>query len=112
MMHRFACTKEAAAMSMLLTALLTTPVLSAGAAGDAAFDAPVQLTCAGDPIDSLIYPTPVLQDLDSDGKRELVLGDLRGFLYHSKPESPGSDLAWTSLEKFQSGAEPLKLHNW
>ena len=99
-------------MSALLTALVITPLLSAGAAGDAVFDAPVQLTAAGDPIDSLIYPTPVLQDMDGDGKRELVLGDLRGFLYQCAPESPGSDVAWTKMENFQADGKPLKLHNW
>lgn len=76
---------------------------------DATFDDPVEVL-AGDEKIKLIYPTPVLQDLDGDGTRELVLGDLRGQLLSC--EAGDTDTNWKAKVTFETNGKPLKLNNW
>ncbi|MCC6465936.1 MAG: hypothetical protein IT463_11405 [Planctomycetes bacterium] len=56
-----------------------------------------------------LYPSPALHDLDGDGKREIVIGDLFGGLTYLSPTKDG----WGE-EKVLNGADgkPLKFNNW
>ena len=76
------------------------------------FAAPEVVTVGGKSLKDKIYPTPVLQDLDGDGIRELVIGDLWGNLFFAKPMADANDVTWSALRKFQADGKPLKLNNW
>tara|TARA_R110002126_G_scaffold4409_23_gene23264 strand:- start:4462 stop:4752 length:291 start_codon:yes stop_codon:yes gene_type:complete len=96
---------------MTLTTLLIAP-LAAALAGDAkpvSFEAPIQLETTGESFDTLVYPTPVLQDLNGDGKAELVIGDLIGNLFRCDAQSDGK---WGAMKPMEAEGEPLKLNNW
>lgn len=60
----------------------------------------------------LTYPTPALLDLDGDGARELVVGDLRGAVRFAERPSPSEAVEWSALEEFTTGDRALKFHNW
>ena len=96
-----------------LAALVATPLLSAAAfAGDDAssqFDAPVELAAGGNKFEKVIYPTPVLYDIDQDEQRELVIGDLIGNVWSCEPAADG---AWAKAEHVKAEGKPLKLNNW
>lgn len=76
------------------------------------FGAPEQLTANGKAMTGIYYPSPTLYDIDGDKHRELVIGDLRGFIKVAKPSKGNNGLAWTQLEELQSNKKPLKLNNW
>ena len=76
------------------------------------FGAPEQLTAGGKAMTGIYYPSPTLYDIDGDKHRELVIGDLRGFIKVARPSKGNSGLAWTELEELQSNKKPLKLNNW
>ncbi len=81
------------------------------------FAEPVEVTNGGEAFRNLIYPTPVLQDMNGDGTPELVVGDLRGHVWICrKPSADGettlSDVEWTRLEHAQAAGKALKLQNW
>ncbi len=81
--------------------------------GDAAlFAAPVQLTAEGEPIADMTYPSPTLFDLDGDGMRELVIGDIFGSVRVAEPQAEEAGLAWSACEKLQSDGKDLRLNNW
>ncbi len=74
------------------------------------FDPPVALTSDGAPFTGILFPSPTLHDLDGDGKRELVIGDLPGRIVFARP---GDGIAkWQKREPLQSNKKPLKLNNW
>lgn len=97
---------------MFITTLLVAAVTPLGDDDPATFSAPVQLTTGGQGHEGILYPTPVLQDLDGDSKPELVVGDLMGNLWVSHRVPSDSDLTWSARKAMKSGAEPLKLNNW
>jgi len=74
------------------------------------FDAPEALLTADSPFTGHMYPSPVLRDIDGDGKAELVVGDLLGRVRFASREGKG--LKWSKLEAMKSGDEPLRLNNW
>lgn len=82
--------------------------LAATSIAQAKFGAPEALTTNGKSMTGILYPSPALRDIDGDGKSELLIGDLRGFIQVAE----GDGLAWGKLEQLKSGKEPLKLHNW
>lgn len=89
---------------------------SAGLVAIAALAAPAQLappvewTADGKPMRGIYYPSPTLHDIDGDGTRELVIGDLRGYIQVAKPDGNGG---WGPLEKLNAGnSKPIKLNNW
>jgi len=85
-------------------------VASAGAASDVTFEAPVRLMAGEEPMGAKrLYPSPVMQDLDGDGKPEMVLGDLIGNLTVSRRDGETWS-APTPLEK--ADGEPIRFHNW
>lgn len=59
-------------------------------------------------VEKTLYPSPVLFDIDGDGQRELVVGDLFGYLWvHEKSGS-----SWGPSKKLQADGKALKLPNW
>ena len=92
--------------------LAAAALLSTGALAQAEFDAPERITAAGDNFSKILYPSPVLFDVDGDGARDLVIGDLRGFLYMCPPDAANDDLTWRAMANLESEGKPLKLHNW
>ncbi|MGE0434982.1 MAG: hypothetical protein AB7S36_22185 [Planctomycetota bacterium] len=92
---------------------------AAAPAAPATFAAPVPVTNGDDNFSKLLYPTPVLQDVDGDGVRELVVGDLRGYLYvcdtppaTATADGKPADVAWTAMANMQCNGKPIKLNNW
>ena len=91
--------------------LACTPLLLAGTAMAGDFEDPVVVTAGDKAFDTYIYPTPVLQDVDNDGVRELIVGDLIGNLFVCKA-GEGSDVAWQAAANMQAQGKNLKLNNW
>lgn len=95
----------------MLTTVVLTPLLCATAGGD--FAAPELITAGDTTFEKIIYPTPVLQDIDLDGDRELVIGDLIGNLWSCDPLSAGEDAGWARMEAVTAAnGKPIKLNNW
>jgi hypothetical protein len=60
-----------------------------------------------------LFPSPVLFDLDGDGRAEMVVGDLVGKLLVSRRASGDDPLAWTVAEPLRGAdGNPLVFHNW
>ena len=77
------------------------------------FAAPARVTTVGEKkFESLLYPTPVLQDLNQDGRPEMVVGDLVGNLFRCERQKQETDLHWSELAPLQADGQPLKLDNW
>ena len=76
------------------------------------FEAPVELLADGKSIEGVGYPSPNLYDLDGDGQRELVVGDIMGNVFYSRKTSEGSLNQWSKSEKVEAEGKPLKLKNW
>lgn len=97
-----------------------TPFLLAAALGatdertDAAvvFGAPEELTTAGEAFTGILYPSPVLHDVDGDGQRELLIGDLPGRILVSEPTSETQGVAWSEQKSLEVDGEPIRLNNW
>ena len=98
-------------MPTMLTALLIGPLVAAVPIGGD-FEAPVQITNAGKVFDDMIFPTPILYDIDGDDERELVIGDLRGHIWICEAENTAAGIAWTEKKQVTSEGKPLKLNNW
>ena len=79
----------------------------------ARFDAPVELTANGKPMRGISYPSPTLHDIDGDSERELLIGDLRGYIRVAQHGAGKTDHAWSAFQYLQSSAgKKLKLNNW
>lgn len=92
--------------------LLAVGALTATTFGQkASFGPAEQLTGDDAAFTGIYYPSPTLHDLDADGKRELVVGDLRGYVQFSE-KLDGGALAWSKLANVKMGDKPLKLFNW
>jgi hypothetical protein len=50
-----------------------------------------------------------MYDIDGDGQEELVIGDLRGFVYVSERLDDGS---FAAKQQLKVSGQPLKFHNW
>lgn len=74
------------------------------------FDPLVELTAGGAPITEMMYPSPTLYDIDGDGARELVIGDIFGHVRIAKPGASATE--WSALSKLHTDDEILKLNNW
>ena len=97
---------------------LLTPLLLAGVhdVGPARFAAPELLLADGKPInqvEGMLYPSPVLFDIDNDGRDELVCGDLWGILRVYENIASEGDPVWGPATKLQSvDGEDIKVSNW
>lgn len=94
-------------MSTILSALLATPIALSGGAD---FEAPVMLMHGGESFENVIFPTPVLYDIDRDDERELVVGDLIGNIWSCEPERGGTWGKATNV--VAANGKPIKLNNW
>ncbi len=99
-------------IAIVLLTLFSNPVWSA----DSFFEAPIQLTVDDVPINTkekLLYPTPVLFDVDGDQQAELVIGDLWGHLHvYENQSKPGEAPRWKGPKKLQADGKDLKVSNW
>ena len=79
------------------------------------FDPPVRLTADGRPInqtEKLLYPSPVLLDIDGDTRVELVVGDLWGKLRVYPAAGKRGELAWGKGANLQVKGKDLTVPNW
>jgi hypothetical protein len=79
------------------------------------FETPTKLMAGEKPIGyelngrERLYPSPVLQDIDADGTRDLMIADLFGNLTWCK----GSKDGWSDEAVFNGAdGKPLKFSNW
>lgn len=83
------------------------------AARDARFAPPVRIR-AGDAFagEGRYYPSPVLHDIDGDGRQDLVIGDLVGAVTVARRDA--GDAPTFAAEQPLKGkdGQPLKFHNW
>ncbi len=61
---------------------------------------------------SYLYPSPVFEDIDNDGKRDLIIGDLRGNLTIYKYTGNGTEHSFSAPVPMQAEGEKLILPNW
>jgi hypothetical protein len=100
--------------ALLLSPTLPPPARQEPQAEAPRFAAPALLTGGDEPLGrGILYPSPALFDIDGDGARELVIGDLFGRVRVAE-KLPGEDaLAWSAPEPLQAAdGEELKFHNW
>lgn len=97
--------------ALIAATLCSSPVWAQNGEASAQFEKPVELFANGASINSVMYPSPTLYDLDGDGKRELVIGDIFGSI-HACVQQDGKT-AWGEMVKLESvDGKPLKLNNW
>jgi hypothetical protein len=63
-------------------------------------------------VEGMLFPSPVLFDIDRDGQRELVCGDLWGYLRVYENSGTEKQPVWGPAEKLKSGGEVIKVSNW
>lgn len=81
------------------------------------FDAPQIIRVGDKPMNDdgqIMYPSPVLFDIDGDGKNELVLGSIFGDLFACENTNEGKgDPTWDKPVAVENVDNvPLKLNNW
>ena len=60
-----------------------------------------------------LYPSPVLHDVDGDGRLDLVVGDLRGMVTVALRTSSKAPVTFGAEKPLEDrGGRPLKFHNW
>jgi hypothetical protein len=98
----------------LATAVILTPTALAEQP-KALFEPPVRLMSEGVPInqkEKLLYPSPVLLDLNGDKHKVLVIGDLWGKLRVYPPTGKRGDLNWGKGTNLQAKGKDLVVPNW
>ncbi|MDA7978729.1 MAG: hypothetical protein MPJ50_08160 [Pirellulales bacterium] len=105
MTNRFVC---------LIVALAITATIAVDVrADDAQFEQPVEITAGTKTFAYVSYPSPVLQDLNGDGKRELVIGDLWGRLQFAERASVNGKAEWEAVANMQTAeGKDIKFSNW
>ena len=99
--------------SMLLVAPLLVANLDSPSDPEAAkFAPPVQLTAGGKNHTGILYPSPTLYDVDGDGARELLIGEIFGTITVSDRAEDGAATAWTKARPMKVDGKPIKLNNW
>src|SRR5262245_4300797 len=79
------------------------------------FHPPVRLMSEGVPVnqkEKLLYPSPVLLDIDGDKQTELVVGDLWGKLRVYPANGKRGDLTWGKGKNLQAQGKDLVVSNW
>jgi len=108
------------AVAVKTLVLVTVPVLLSWAgpenvpAAPAEFAPPVRLK-AGDAFlgKGRLYPSPVMHDVDGDGRADIVIGDLIGKVtYAPRTAAEGAPAYAAETPLTSRKAEQLKFHNW
>ena len=95
------------------TTLLGGGVILLSSRSGADFASPVTLTSGGTALGGTIrYPSPQLVDVDGDGARELIVGDLSGLVRVTRPVGRDDELAWGELTPLITDGRELKFNNW
>lgn len=79
------------------------------------FEAPVRLLADGRPlneVEEMPFPSPAVFDVDRDGVRELVVGDLWGRIWIYEAAENGDGAAWSAPRKLAVDGEELRVPNW
>ena len=81
------------------------------------FEAPVRLMVGDQPLNTRarqMYPSPAVYDVDSDGKVELVVGDIFGSLNVYENQNTGKgDPVWSKHTRLKTAkGKPIKVSNW
>jgi hypothetical protein len=80
------------------------------------FAAPELLLADGQPVnavEAMPYPSPVLFDVDRDGRDELVCGDLWGKLWVHENTAESGEPVWGASKKLETAeGEVLEVSNW
>lgn len=100
---------------LTLATALTLPLAAQADEPRSLFEPPVRLTSDGMHInqrEKLLYPSPVLLDLNRDGKKVLVVGDLWGKLRVYEPTGKRGELNWGSGKNLQVNGKDLTVPNW
>ena len=80
----------------------------------AVFAEPVRIM-AGDEFagEGRYYPSPVLQDVDGDGRAHLVIGDLIGRVTYASRTSDTSKVVFDTEKPLKDRrGEQIRFHNW
>lgn len=105
-------------MKTLLTLLIAVALTVTALAEEpkSLFEPPVRLMSEGVPInqkEQLLYPSPVLLDLNGDKQPKLVVGDLFGNLRVYPALGKRGDMAWGKGKNLQqANGKELKVPNW
>jgi len=105
---------ELFALTMVASAILLTSPGSADETNRTRFAAPQRIR-AGDAFlgEERLYPSPVLHDVDGDGRPDIVVGDLFGRVTVAHRLAAKSPVAF-GVEKplNDRDGKPLKFYNW
>ncbi len=107
-------------MRTLLPLTLASSALAQTTIPEPTFAAPVRLAVASPAGEakstwlgsSRLYPSPVLHDMNGDGRADLVIGDLRGHLTVSLRQPQDTPLWAAETRLLASDGEQLDFHNW
>ena len=93
---------------------LTAMAAVAGMPGDnAEFEAPIEITAGGTNFAGTLYPSPALFDINGDGEKELIIGDLIGYLQVASRESGDMAAGWGKATQLKmADGKDLKFDNW
>jgi len=99
-------------VGLLILVLAVSPVL--GQEKVSVFADPVRVMAGSEPMGAgMIYPSPVLYDIDGDKQVELVVGDLMGYVHIAEKLAGDDPAAWAELVKLQSAeGKDIKFSNW
>ncbi len=101
-------------MLTTLTPLLLT-LSSAGCSPDD-FAEPELLLADGKPLnqeEGMLFPSPVLFDIDRDGRAELICGDLWGHMWVYENIAGEGAPRWSAPNKLKSAdGKEIKVSNW
>ena len=100
---------------LTLAIAVSTALTASAQQPKALFGPPVRLISEGLPInqkEKLLYPSPVLLDLNGNKKPVLVIGDLRGKLRVYQPVGKRGDLTWGKGTILQAQGKDLVVPNW
>ena len=81
------------------------------------FEDPVVLRIGDEPINAegeMMYPSPVMFDVDNDGADELVIGTIFGGIYacENSNKEKGEPVWEAPVAVNSADGEPLNLNNW